>query len=399
MGEVWLGRHRASGLPVAIKTIRAKRLRTASYRAAFAREVRAVAGLSHPGIVHIFDHGEVSPEAAEQSQGKLAAGSSYLVMELATAGNLSVCPPEDWPGLRAALTSILQALAHAHSRGLVHRDLKPANVILCGPGDLGQGLKLADFGAVHLLDLEDRRQDAGSVVGTPQYMAPEQILAEEHAIGPATDLYSLGCLAWWLCAGELPFKEPSTHGVMRAHLRQQPPALRPILPLGPGFEGWLRRLLEKDPADRFLSAAQALAALVALDDPVVDTARAEPPPSRPAESTVWPSDDLGTQPMTRTLEGLVPAMPREPLCPRPVLPVPASWRTPTPLPPAPLLDAGLGLFGLRQVPLHGRGPLQDQLWEALRKVGRSGQGQTVLLRGTAGQGKSRLARWLMERAS
>ena len=147
MAEVWAARHVETGTPVAIKVLTSERARDAMFVRALRDEVRAVAGLDHPHIVTVHDHGVVPLGAAEESDGALTAGSPYLVMELASGGTLAGPPsPDSYSELRAILTTLLGALAHAHARGLVHRDIKPANVLRCVEGDVRPGLKLADFG-------------------------------------------------------------------------------------------------------------------------------------------------------------------------------------------------------------------------------------------------------------
>lgn len=397
MGEVWRGRHRASALPVAIKTLSAERLRTPRNRELFAAEVEAVARLSHPGIVHIFDHGVVSAESAAASGGRLVTGSAYLVMELASEGNLASSPPRDWPALRAALEDVLDALAHAHARGLVHRDLKPANVLRAGQDDLRPGLKLADFGAVWRLDVDRGPAEGRTTIGTPQYMAPEQIIGREHTIGPATDLYALGCLAWLLATGEAVFPSTESLEVLRSHLREAPSAFVPRMPVPGGLEGWLRRLLQKDARARFPTAAAARHALDALAG--APTAASGAPLAAAAfdqSTALLPHDGLTQESVPRI--AAVPGVTGDPGGPVERDPVPATWRTHDELPPLPLVDAGLGLFGLRQLPLLGRESLQDLLWDELVQVGQSGSGRVVLLQGRPGEGKSRLARWLLERS-
>src|SRR6185295_5129294 len=132
MAEVWSGVHAAQGVPVAVKVMTGERAREPSFRAAFRNEVQAVASLDHPGIVIVFDHGEVTPEAEEVSRGLLTAGSPTLAMELADGGTLGSRFTDGigWAELRQVLLDLLDALAHAHARGVVHRDLKPNNILV-----------------------------------------------------------------------------------------------------------------------------------------------------------------------------------------------------------------------------------------------------------------------------
>src|SRR5688572_26071033 len=147
MAEVWRGVHARQKVPVAIKVITSSRARHPEFLAAFQNEVQAVARLHHPSIVMIFDHGAVPAESARASGERLTAGSPYLAMELASWGALDrVRLPLKWDDLLRILLSLLDALAHAHARGVIHRDLKPGNILLSAPNDIRPGLKLTDFG-------------------------------------------------------------------------------------------------------------------------------------------------------------------------------------------------------------------------------------------------------------
>ena len=266
MAEVWSGAHAAQQVPVAVKVMTGERARNEQYRAAFRDEVQAVASLDHPGIVMVFDHGEVGPETEAAAHGLLPAGSPYLAMELSDLGTLAESAPtaESWSELRGILLSLLDALAHAHARGVVHRDLKPTNVLVFGDGEEPPRLKLADFGLAQAFELPSRPDSTEFVAGTPSYMAPEQIRGEWRDYGPWTDLYGLGCFAWTLATGKPPFSEAGLLELVRRQLEEKPPRFIPLFPVPQGFEGWLRRLLEKDPGRRFLRTADAVWRLLQL---------------------------------------------------------------------------------------------------------------------------------------
>ncbi len=342
MGNVWRGIHRSTGAEVALKV-----LHRADRREWLAREARAVARVDHPGVIRLYDYGDVSPEDARISMGILPQGALYLVMEVARSGSLEAHPPDTWLDIHRAIDRVLETLAAVHARGLVHRDLKPANILRMRPG-MGRGsLKLADFGLAGAAD------DLGDLAGTPHYMAPEQMDPGVGATGPWTDLYAVGAIAWRWITGRTPFDGPSPESILIAHLRKPLPPLEPLpgieLPLG--APDLIRRLLSKSPGARFEFAADAREAW------------------RHLLPTASPKD-------------FPPVL-------RPVI---------ARAEPPPLLAAGLRLFALREAPLTGRESTQEVLWDTLQGVYREGRARVVLLEGSPGVGKSRLAFWLAERA-
>ncbi|HYN22990.1 MAG TPA: serine/threonine-protein kinase, partial [Thermoanaerobaculia bacterium] len=365
MAEVWSGVHAVQQVPVAVKVMTAERARNSQYRAAFRNEVQSMASLDHPGIVMVFDHGVVSPEAEEVSCGLLPAGSPCLAMELSDRGTLAAIPPEsrDWTELRRTLLDLLDALGHAHARGVIHRDLKPSNVLLFdGAGTIR--LKLADFGLAQAFELQVGPDSTDFVCGTPTYMAPEQLRGEWRDYGPWTDLYGLGCLAWTLATGVPPFHEPGLLQLVRLQLEEDPPPFKPLFAMPSGFEGFLRRLLQKEPGRRFVRAADAAWTLMRLGEPTLTPIPSPAPPS-PRESP----------------------------------PLPATWAPAVSRPPSmKLVGAGLGLYGLRSIPLVGRRAERDVLWQTLAEVHSEQRVRFVLLRGAAGNGKTRLAEGIAERA-
>ncbi|MCB9760563.1 MAG: protein kinase [Alphaproteobacteria bacterium] len=407
MGDVWQGRHVAQDLPVAIKVMPPVQRGLEAFRA----EVRAMAALDHPGVVAIHDMGLLPGAVAEASAGRLEAGSPYLVMELCHGGTLTPwCGRLAWPAARAVLLSLLDALAHAHARGVIHRDIKPANVLLGSWQDLRPGPKLVDFGVAWSL----RESGALRTAGTRAYMAPEQLHAAE--LGPWTDLFALGRLALALVGGA-------------------PDATAPLFEDTPeGLMPWVARLLQVDPRDRYACAADAAEALRGLDgaatqNPILEELEplvAGPTPAADEEQTIDGLLDGATLPIPLadpTIDGLLDgstlpmelsalftdrgglAAPTPPLpdvtpAPRVVATPPGSWRRsePTPRHP-PLLGTGLGLHGLRTLPLIGREDLRDRLWAALLDVLYTRQARVLLLHGPAGSGRGRMAWWLGERAT
>jgi serine/threonine protein kinase/tetratricopeptide (TPR) repeat protein len=264
MAEVWRGVHEGEELPVAVKVLTGPRARDAAFIGALKNEIHAVARLNHPGIILVYDRGSVDAAAAAASAGRLVEGSPWFAMEMCTHGALSPRRfPLPWPTTRTLLLSLLDALAHAHARGVIHRDLKPGNVLLCAPTDPRPGLKLSDFGIAHPLGIlaEDAARDAHS--GTPRYMAPEQFTGAARTLGPWTDLYAVGCLAWQLAVGQAPFAGDALRlAVAHCHDPVPPMGERPGYP--DGYEAWVLRLLEKEPRHRYTAAADAAWGLLQL---------------------------------------------------------------------------------------------------------------------------------------
>ncbi|MEN0063145.1 MAG: serine/threonine-protein kinase [Myxococcota bacterium] len=346
VGEVWLGRHYLRGTQVAVKVLKAG----VPQQATIEDEARAVGTLEHPGIVRLLATGNLDETAAIVRDDPALAGRPWFAMELVTGGTLQdVLGTLGWSSVRAVLLDLLTALAHAHARGVLHLDLKPTNVLLDAIRSDGVALapvpRLADFGLAGLFASLDRSRNV--VMGTPRYMAPEQFLGEVGQFGPWTDLYQLGCLAWALVVGRPPYEGQTVEALRDAHLDTPFPSL-PRSDAPPGFSDWLARMVAKDPTRRFDHAADAAWAL-------------------------------------RTLE-----TPR----PRDIAP---GWRTPA-LPRAEGAIA-LDLFGLRRVPLVGREPLRQRLWDELRALHRDGVPRIVVLEGPDGSGRSALARWLTETAA
>jgi eukaryotic-like serine/threonine-protein kinase len=405
MAEVWSGVHAAQRVPVAVKVMTAERAREASFRAAFRNEVQAVASLDHPGIVRVFDHGEVGADGEEASRGLLTARSPILAMELAdgTLASLFV-DGITWPAMRQVLLDLLDALAHAHAHGVVHRDLKPNNILVFRDGGMPR-LKLADFGLAQAVELQSREDSTEVICGTPSYMAPEQLRGHWRDYGSWTDLYALGCLAWTLATGKPAFGGTNLLETFRLQMESDPPGFEPRISVPHGFEGWLRRLLQKEAGRRYVRAADAAAALLDLDGATgagdnpgigigVGIAPAEPTTESISFSGLWP-----LQMELRTPGAQPGAQPGEPPLKRSSPPLPATWEHPEPRPPSiRLIGAGLGLYGLRSIPLLGRRAERDALWQALAAVHAERRARLVLLRGPAGNGKTHLAEWLAERS-
>lgn len=424
-GTVWLGRHRAQRILVATKVMTAAGVLEKAFRARFVEEVRAVARLDHPGIVTIVDYGSINAEAERASGGKVKKGSPYLVMEFARAGTLiSLEPLRNFSELRRILISILDALAHAHARGVIHRDIKPGNVLVSRSDRRLPGIKLSDFGIAYAMEQPHGRFPSGILrirAGTPSYMAPEQIRGDLKNQGPWTDLYAVGCLAFRLATGRTPFSVAGrdVDQILGAHLHAVVPPLASRFSVPLGFGEWIGTLLAKAPWRRFQCCADAVRALHSLDEfpmpqiPVHQPGNdnIEPTGVESTSTEISFDEDIATltlpqQPPTAS-ETSLPMMVvfngSEPEADEPFrtapLPVPETWRHRTPPPkPLQLVGAGLGLFGLRPVPLTGREAERDSMWASFRDAQRTGEAGLVVLRGASGVGKSRLAEWITQRS-
>jgi serine/threonine-protein kinase len=255
MGEVYLAEHVMLKQTCAIKLIRPERAADPRALRRFEREVRATSRLKHWNTVQIFDYGHT------------ADGTFYYVMEYLPGVTLEQLVKNEGalPVPRAVhfLRQMCGALNEAHGIGLIHRDIRPANIIVGERGGVKDVAKLLDFGLVRHAD-EGAGSEAltmdGALVGTPAYMSPEQV--ESRALDARSDIYSLGAVGYYLLTGEPPFVRDRPIDVLFAHARDpvMPPSeRRPGIPLD--LELTILKCLEKDPAQRFASAAELDAAL------------------------------------------------------------------------------------------------------------------------------------------
>lgn len=254
MGEVHRAEHRLLRRPCAIKLIRPEHAGNADVLRRFEREVQATAALTHPNTIAIYDYGITDD------------GTFYYAMEYLPGDTLEQLVardgPMDAPRAIHVLRQIAGALHEAHSAGLTHRDIKPGNVMLGARGGVADVAKLLDFGLVtaHKADADAVGDTAGGitqtgmVVGTPAYMSPEQCAGDQQP-GPASDLYSLGALGYFLVTGQSPFEGRAPLQMMLAHMSEAPPSARTLRPELPApFDALLQRCLAKRPDDRYASA-------------------------------------------------------------------------------------------------------------------------------------------------
>lgn len=213
--------------------------------ARFRQELVLARRLEHPNIARLHDFG-------------MAPGYHFITMELLEGHDLRRCLKRPLPFSDAlrALTHLCAGLEHAHEQGIVHRDIKPGNLFVTRT----KRLKIFDFGFA----IRRGRDLPGVVVGTPQYMAPEQITAEKPPTA-AADRYAVGVVAFQLFTGRLPFEKEAVMDVLRQHLEEEPPSPRRYRPdLPRAVEDFILRLLSKKPEERFANDADLRRALVAL---------------------------------------------------------------------------------------------------------------------------------------
>jgi serine/threonine-protein kinase len=249
MGEVWLAEHALLKRPCAVKFIRPDLAASPATAARFAREVQAVTGLTHVNTVRVYDYGRAED------------GSFYYVMEYLDGPTLKEFVQKQGPLPPGRVVYLLRqvcgALTEAHAAGLVHRDLKPGNVIVAALGGQRDVAKLLDFGLVQDLSAaaDHRLTRAGTVLGTPAYMSPEQA-SGESAVDARGDLYSLGAVMFFALTGRPPFLGKTLGQLLAAHRSEPPPPLTDLRPDVPAdLAAVIARFLAKDPTDRFPFAA------------------------------------------------------------------------------------------------------------------------------------------------
>lgn len=257
MGEVWRARHRMLARDAAIKVIRADLMilqpgyESDITRKRFAREAQAIASLQSPHTVYLFDFG-----ASED-------GSFFYVMELLDGISLQMLVekfgPQPASRVIHILRQVLESLDEAHCKGLIHRDIKPNNIFACMVGIEYDFMKVLDFGLVKNVSRKEtvHLTAAGATAGTPAYMAPEVAMGEEHLDG-RVDLYSLGCVAYFLLTGSPVFDEKTPTAAAMAHVQKTPvpPSGRSELPIPADLEAIVLQCLAKKPEDRPQTAGE-----------------------------------------------------------------------------------------------------------------------------------------------
>ena len=254
MGSVYLARQIELDREVAIKVISSDLAKSELAIERFRREAAATARLRHPNIVTVFDFA-----ALPEPDGRL-----YLVMELLKGPTLENWL-EDHPlstpvEALATLTQVCKALDALHRAGVVHRDIKPSNIVLSDPADPYDSVKVVDFGIARLRDASGPKLTGKSILGTPEFLAPEIIEGEEA--DQRTDIYSLGVIAYRMLAGRLPFVGSTSGAILLQHLTKTPPTPSSLNPsLDSDVDAALLKALEKGRSDRYATAEELGAAL------------------------------------------------------------------------------------------------------------------------------------------
>jgi eukaryotic-like serine/threonine-protein kinase len=259
MGEVWRGTDELLGRAVAVKLLSDAHAADEQFRSRFRAEARYAASLSHPGIARVYDYGESA--AGPDGDERTATPTAYLVMELVEGEALSATlARESRMSVDAALDIIAQAasaLAAAHEAGIVHRDVKPGNLLITTEGQV----KITDFGIARAA-LAAHLTQSGMVMGTAQYVSPEQATA--RAITTATDIYSLGVVGYECLAGRPPFTAETPIALALAHVHKPPPPLPDDVPAP--VAALIGQMLAKEPSSRPASARLVAERASALGD-------------------------------------------------------------------------------------------------------------------------------------
>src|SRR3954468_18646647 len=242
MSSVFRAHDRLLDRKVALKVLHQQYAADEDYVERFRHEARSVASLSHPNIVTVIDRGEHE-------------GRQFIVFEYIPGENLKRLIERRGPApVETALELAMQiarGLSFAHQQGLVHRDVKPQNVLLNGDGQA----KVTDFGIARSLDVQHGMTQTGTVLGTSDYIAPEQ--AQGQRVDEHTDVYSLGVVLYELLTAEVPFPGENFVAVAMRHINEPPPPIRDKRPdVSPRREAAVQRAMAKQPEDRFQTMAE-----------------------------------------------------------------------------------------------------------------------------------------------
>ena len=291
MATVYKAHHDALSRYVAIKVLPEFLAEQEGFKERFQQEAVAIAHLRHPSILAVYDYGEED-------------GNNYIVEEFVEGGTLSdrMGKPHTLEETVSILSPVASALDYAHARGVLHRDVKPSNIMLTGDATP----ILGDFGLAKMMGGTDAHLTmSGMIVGTPEYMAPEQCAGQD--IDATADVYSLAVVAYQMLTGQVPFTAATPAAVIVAQMKAELPPPRSVNPnLSESAESALLKGLAKQPADRWPTAGELIGAIASADSspsvvapkvepvvpvpaPVPASLPPTPPPSYPSYPTAYPS--------------------------------------------------------------------------------------------------------------
>jgi len=327
MGLVLKATHKFTGAKVALKVLRPELTLDTEVQNRFLGEARAPSAIGHPGIVQVVD------------AGKAADGLLYLVMELLEGKTLRDAMARGnmpHPEIRRIMMELFEALTAAHERGFVHRDLKPENVFLSGTAGT---VKLLDFGIAKVLDTAMARVHTahGVTMGTPAYMAPEQV-SNASGVDARADLWAAGVMIYEMLCGKLPFIGSTTAEFLAAISTKEPTPIRAYLSSAtPAHEKFFAKALAREVFRRFQSAQEMAQGFTSLEQPLGLAQPANEVSGLGATMATGP----GLHPNPQTpMTGQTPQTPARVASPAPVPHTPhPGYQTPVPVAPAPHLGA------------------------------------------------------------
>ncbi|HEV2846589.1 MAG TPA: protein kinase, partial [Thermoanaerobaculia bacterium] len=332
MGEVYLAEDPQIDRKLAIKTVRlvGRPAEIDERKKRLLREARAAGRLLHPNIVTLFDAGE-------------AEGLLFLAFEYVEGTDLAARLEE---GGRLSLRDVMRvarqaadALDFAHRAGVVHRDIKPSNILI----DRANRVKVADFGIAKMAGQSTELTMAGSVMGSPQYLSPEQIRGED--LDGRSDIFSLGVVFYELLSGQRPFNGDTITTLVYQILHKEPPPVSELRAVPPRLEELLSRMLAKDRDERVATAGEIARELGAIEMELADETLSAPAGTSPMDAThILPRKATGAvtgapvppppPPAFRSTRGTVPASPETtPSIPPPPAMAPQTMYPPPPMPP------------------------------------------------------------------
>ncbi|HSN27961.1 MAG TPA: protein kinase [Kofleriaceae bacterium] len=295
MGAVYRGEQISLRRAVAVKLLRPELSANPTLLRRFSAEAEAVAKLSHPNTVNVYDFGQDSD------------GSLFIAMEYIDGRSLRSVVAKEGPlspaRALAIAVQVAASLSDAHAHNIVHRDLKPDNVMLPDRGRQRDVVRVLDFGIAKLRDdsraTQQAMTQAGDMLGTPQYMAPEQIRGD--AVDGRCDIYALGCMIYEMVTARLPFEAPSIMAMLSKHLMEAPVApsqRRPDLGLPPAIDPLVLAAMAKDPAQR-------PATMEAYGEQLAAVLATLPAPTAPQVSAQQPAAGVPTPPVTPAAQPVV----------------------------------------------------------------------------------------------